>query len=306
MKTALCLFFNYPFEKNIPVLEELYTNTFDHIVHIQPMVRSERENVYTVYRAAFNFGGFFCDSKAFLESLDADYFVFAGDDCILNTRLFGANFEKTFLSGELEMGAFIPQVLSFAKGKEWLQIHKMNSLARFINGYGLYDQRIEGWHSFLPDPEQIRQAAKRLEVYSPTLHRPPADEVEKLSPGHCEVINRLMGSKAEVPIPYPLVYAVSDFFVIPRKHLNTFCHNVGLLATMNVFPEVSVPTALLTLPGSIVQAKDIGVDYEWTWGRNQEVQHFVPTSLDEVRDFIANMGNKTLFRHPVKLSKINL
>jgi hypothetical protein len=306
MKTALCLFFNYPFERNIPVLEELYAGTFDSIVHIQPMLCSERKNVNTVYRAAFNFGGFFSDSRSFLEALDADYYIFAGDDCIINTRLFHENFEKTFLKENKQISAFIPQLLKFSNGNEWKSPHKINTLARFVNGYGLYDQRIEDWNNFLPDPQIIKEAAKRLGVYSETLHQPSEEDVHRLTPGQREVLNRLMGNKLEAPLPYPLVYAVSDFFILSRQQLSLFCHNVGLLATMNAFPEVSVPTALLSLPGPISQAKDLHLKFEWTWGRNREVEHFVPTSIDEVRNFIAQMGENTLFRHPIKLSKVKM
>lgn len=306
MKTALCLFFNYPFERNIPVLEELYAGTFDYIVHIQPMVRSDRKNVHTVYRAAFNFGGFFADSIDFLEALDADYFVFAGDDCILNINLFGKNFENTFLKKDKEISGFIPQLLKFSNGKEWISPHKINTLARFVNGYGLYDQRIEGWNDFLPDPESIRESAQNLNVYCQTMHRPSEENLHQLTPSQREVFNRLMGSKVEAPLPYPLVYAVSDFFVISREQLSVFCHNVGLLATMNLFPEVAVPTALLSVGGPILQAKDLDLTFEWTWGRNQSVEHFVPTSVDAVRTFIDKMGDNTLFRHPIKLSKVEL
>lgn len=304
MKTALCLFFNYPFERNIPLLEELYSDTFDNIVHIQPMVCSKRENVHTVYRAAFNFGGFFADSRSFLEELDADYYIFAGDDCIINTRLFHKTFEQTFLKGEKQITAFIPQLLKFANGNEWKAPHKINTLARFVNGYGLYDQRIEGWNSFLPDPEIIKKAAERLGVHSETLRQPPEDDYRTLTPSQREVLHRLMGGKLEAPLPYPLVYAVSDFFIVSRHQLSEFCHNVGLLATMNIFPEVSVPTALLSLNGPILQAKDLSLKFEWTWGRNQDVEHFVPTSMDELRNFIAQMEDHTLFRHPIKLSKV--
>lgn len=306
MKTALCLFFNYPFERNIPILEALYAGTFDQIVHIQPLVQSERPNVHTVYRAAFNFGGFFADSKAFLESVDADYYVFAGDDCVVNTRLFDKGLKENLLGARQEFTAFIPKLLKFSNGNEWNNPHKINALARFVSGYGLYDQRIEGWQGFLPDPHPIEEAARRLRVDSSSIQRPPEKDIELLAPAQREVLRRLLGSNPTAPMPYPLVYAVSDFFVVSRKHLSTFCHNVGLLASMNIFPEVAVPTALLTLPGPIVQANELGLTFEWTWGRNQDAEHFVPTTVAEVRNFIAGMKDNTLFRHPIKLSKVSL
>jgi hypothetical protein len=305
MKVALCLFFNYPFERNIPVLESLYRDTFDDIVHIQPMMRSDRDNVHTVYRAAFNFGGFFSDSLAFLSELDADYLVFSGDDCIINTALFGDNFATTFLRDNEEISAFLPQPLKFCNGNEWGSSHKINTLARFAKGYGLYDQRIEDWLGFLPDPNPIRNTAQRLAVHSDKMSQPTAEQKSKMNPAQLEVLTSMMGNQSEAPMPYPLVYAISDFFIVSRKNLELFCHNVGLLAAMNIFSEVSVPTALMSLPGPLLRASDLNLTFDWTWGRNQEVEHFVPTSIEEIGGVISDMDTHTLFRHPIKLSKVN-
>ena len=137
------------------------------------------------------------------------------------------------------------------------------------------------------------------------MTRPTAEQERKMSPAQLEALTRVMGRQEQSPMPYPLVYAVSDFFIVSKEYLALFCHNAGLLAAMNIFSEVSVPTALMTLPGPLLRARDLDLTFDWTWGRNQEAEHFVPNSVGEVRKFIAGMDQNTLFRHPIKMSKID-
>lgn len=297
--------FNYPFERNIPILESLYSNLFDEILFIQPFIQSKRENVATVYRAAFNFGGYFSDVYSRLRDLSADYYVFAGDDCILNSKRFGQAFSSTFRTGN-GFSAFIPQLLPFTAGRIWGNPHKVATLGRFVGGYGLFDQRIEEWARFLPDQDILRTNLSRLNIQNALISTQTEEEKRKLTQAQHEVAKHLLRNKKadKAELPYPLTYAVSDFFVVSGRKLELFCHFVGLFASMNIFPAIAVPTAICCLEGRILQAKDLKLSYEWTFGRNQNADFFRPTKISELLSFCEQMEGNVLFNHPIKLSSI--
>jgi hypothetical protein len=303
MKLGLCVFFNYPFPANIPIWRELYGDLFDEMVFIQPLVRSTEPDVVTVYRAAFNFAGYFSDARAALESMDVDAVVFTGDDCVLNPALFGDNFASRFHWGP-DVSGFIPEVLPFAN-ENWLRNrHKLSVLGRFVGGYGFYDQRIQGWQAHLPEADRIRDRYRLLQVAVDDLTFPPEEEIEKLTGTQREIIRRTFRGSSTAPQPYPLSYAISDFFIVSKSHLPEFCHQAGLLAAMNVFPEAAVPMALVSLEGTLRQARDCGLRFEWTYGRNPDATFFVPTSMGELRDCIQRQPDNSIFIHPVKMSSI--
>ncbi|RYD46263.1 MAG: hypothetical protein EOP85_07810, partial [Verrucomicrobiaceae bacterium] len=213
MKLGLCVFFNYAFPRNIPIWRELYGNIFADIIFIQPFTRSDDADVVTVYRASFNFAGYFSDARAALEAMDVDAVVFTGDDCILNPSLFGSDFSKNFRWTD-GVSAFIPELLPFAHANWWRNRHKISVLGRFVGNYGIYDQRIEGWERNLPDPAELTakfsaagQALGKLEI-------PPQEELSKLTGAQNEIMRRVFRGQPEAELPYPVSYAVSDFFIV--------------------------------------------------------------------------------------------
>lgn len=303
MRLGLCVFFNYPFPSNIPIWRELYGGIFSEIIFIQPLVRSTESDVVTVYRAAFNFAGYFSDARTALESMDVDAVVFTGDDCVLNPALFGNDFASRFRWGP-EVSGFIPEVLPFANEK-WLgNRHKLSVLGRFVGDYGVYDQRIQGWQHHLPDPERIIECYRSLQIAVDDLRFPPEEEITKLTGTQREIIRRTFRGNSTAPQPYPLSYAISDFFIVAQSRLAEFCHQAGLLAAMNVFPEAAVPMALVSLEGTLRQARDCRLVFQWTYGRNRDATFFVPTSIDELRDCIGKQPANSIFIHPVKMSSI--
>jgi hypothetical protein len=304
LSKTLCVFFNYPYPANIEVWDKLYSSVFDQIIYVQPFIKSDMNNVYTVYRAAFNFGGYFSDISHILDEIDTDVIIFCGDDCLINPDMFSSEFEDTF-TGFDRKSVFLPQFLNYGNEGWFNNPHKRNTLGRFINGYGAYDQRVEGWRSYLPEDNYLLNNLKKL-GFSTDLNRPSNEFYKTLSPTHQEIINITFQKQDRVQLPYPLVYGVSDFFMIGKDLVSDFCSNVGAFASLNVFPEVAVPTALLTLDANIIQANSLNLKYRWTYGRNDKVSHFVPTNIDEIKREMSSMESNELFIHPVKMSKVKL
>ena len=304
MRVGLCLFFNYPFPKNFPTLRKIYSEHFDEIRFIQPMVESSDTDVFTVYRAAFNFSGFFSDARHFLKEMNCDAIVFAGDDCVVNRELTGNKFESTFGDPSADFDMFITGLNQFSGPEWWKNTQKVRAVGRIFGQSGFFDQRIIKWQSYFPDKNWLESQLAAYGLNNDLLEAPTAEEMGTLPIDQAFILNGFFGGQKKRPIPYPLVYAISDFFIISASVLDKFCHNAGIFAALNVFSEFSVPTAMLCTGSHIKQARDVGLKVDWTFGNNPKAKHFVPLSLDEVNNFIDDMGDTLLYRHPVKLSSV--
>jgi hypothetical protein len=96
---------------------------------------------------------------------------------------------------------------------------------------------------------------------------------------------------------YPLACGYSDFFVIPHKNINEFLHLSSVFASIRVFVEVSVPTAMALTLDKIVTSKDIGCLPNFVSEEFAQQHEYSIKNLEE------NWDKSTLFCHPIKLSK---
>ena len=303
MSVAACFFFNYPFARNIPVLREIYEGEFDEVMFIQPLEVSDDPSVCTVFQAAFNFAGFFWQARHEIMALESEYIFFISDDCILNPR----HIELFRSAGDrvASVDTFIPQLLPLANETWSRNNHKVASLARFAGNYGLYDQRIENWAQYLPDAVEFERKISELGIPPQTLAYPNDEDMARLSPAQKEVVGRLFGKQREpVSLPYPIISAVSDFFIVKKNSVSRFLEMCGRFSAMNIFSEMATPMALAATGGSLSQCKNFGWSFDWTFGRNSAVEHFTPTEISEIQDLRGGMDKNNLLKHPVKLSKV--
>lgn len=96
---------------------------------------------------------------------------------------------------------------------------------------------------------------------------------------------------------YPLACGYSDFFVIPHKKIREFLHLSSVFASIRVFVEVSVPTAMVLTLDKIVTSKQIGSMPNFVAEEFAQKHEYSLKKLEE------NWDKNTLFCHPIKLSK---
>lgn len=57
-KLALMVIYNHRFDKNIELIEKLYSPSFSNIFHIIPFYDGNKENVIPVYESSYQFEGY--------------------------------------------------------------------------------------------------------------------------------------------------------------------------------------------------------------------------------------------------------
>lgn len=304
MRIGICLFFNYPFEKNFPVLRRLYGDYFDEVRFIQPLIETSEKDAYTVYRAAFNFSGYFSDARQFINEMNCDVVIFAGDDCIVNRNILGERFVETFGVPGSEFDMFVTKIWPFSTDMWWRNTQRVRALGRLFGQGGVFDQRIQNWKSYFPPEDELALRLKNLGVVNDPIEAPPGDVLEKMPLDQQAVIRSFFRGAQTRKLPYPIAYGISDFFIVGAHVLDEFCHNAGLFAALNVFSEFSTPTALAATPGRLTQCTDLGLSVDWTFGNNTQKDFFVPQSFDEIDGFLHAMPGRLLYKHPVKLSAV--
>ena len=85
-KICLSLVFNHQFEKNIPKLRNIYKDRFSTIRYLSPFSKSNDPEVIPIFETSVHFQGYFAQAFSHLPK-DCDYYVFCGDDLILNPGL---------------------------------------------------------------------------------------------------------------------------------------------------------------------------------------------------------------------------
>ena len=103
-------------------------------------------------------------------------------------------------------------------------------------------------------------------------------------------------------LPLPLAYGISDLFAVRRSSLDRLTHYLGVLASLDLFVEVAVPTALILATERLITAGDAGWQFSWAPSSWNSVDYTFRSLLD----LEARYPSSQLFVHPVKLSQLAL
>ena len=87
---CLSFVFNHQFEKNIPKLRSLYEDRFSSIRYLSPFSRNKDPNIIPIFETSVHFQGYFAQAHRNLPK-NCEYYVFCGDDLILNPCLNESN-----------------------------------------------------------------------------------------------------------------------------------------------------------------------------------------------------------------------
>ena len=91
-KPCLIIIFNHRFDKNIPVLEKIYSGRFSNIFFLVPFYNGDKENVIPVYESSHFFQSFLAQGYNRFAKDEFTHYIFTGDDCLLNPALNENNF----------------------------------------------------------------------------------------------------------------------------------------------------------------------------------------------------------------------
>ena len=102
-RVCLVIVFNHRYDKNIKRLREIYAGKFSNIMFLVPFYDGADKDVCPVYESSFQFQGYLIQAFGKLSKMDVDYYMFIGDDLILNPQINESNFVDYFALQEKEV-----------------------------------------------------------------------------------------------------------------------------------------------------------------------------------------------------------
>lgn len=307
VNACLIIVFNHRYDRNIPVLEKIYSSRFSSIFFLVPFYDGNQPNVIPVYESSHYFQSFFAQGYHRFFQPSFTHYIFVGDDCILHPAINQHNLDTTM--GLPEGADFLPEIIELhkIKGDPWW--HAFKGVDFFNNRKGA-EIRKE-----LPSREDAVAKFKEHGVDVQPLTRQNIFGAKKprtqkwwqyfaFSRFHYDVKWRKYKKQGRVELPYPIAGSYSDVLVITKESIFDFCRYCGILAAAGLFVEIAIPTALLLSANKIAGEKDLRLKGKalWTPEEIAEVETLFGRSL---KSLMAGFPEGQLFYHPIKLSKWN-
>ncbi len=293
-KIALLIIYNHRYDKNIAILDELYSGKFTHVFHVMPFYDGNKENVLTVYDSSFYFESYVAQAYQRIKNMGFTHYYFIADDMILNPQINERNlFDFTRIPQDccwindfrdytthpygvpicinakkkgIEVNAVLPSMEEVCANFDY------HSLSYFPNKwYAVKDF----FYSFF---------RKRLSFCLSDIY----------------ILRHGYGRYC-----YPGVWGYSDTLLIPSEMMDKFSLYCGALAGLNVFVEHAIPLALLMTTNRIKTQKDIKlktVTQLYGLGKNGQKEFFNKYKFS-LEKLMSEFPEDWFFVHPIKLSK---
>lgn len=307
---ALVFIFNHRYDRNIPILEEIYKDRFSHIFHIVPFYEGDKENVITVYEHSFYFQGYIAQASKTLQSKgDFDHFLFVGDDLLLHPDVNENNYKDFFKIGAED--TFITFIRSLAEtgdsGVDLFIMHlamyfkfpdKPGSGLEIMNEIPTYEEALakfkeKGFDEPFIRPEHVYRPTKRTDFKKGPIgeyfYRKRVKEVEELL------------KQDKVKVSFPMVNGFSDLLILPKADFGKFARLCGLFAAARMFVEYAIPTIMLIVCKKIVTQEDLDKKAVLLW--DDERVKFEEKYHSSFNKLFENFPDDMLYVHPIKLSK---
>lgn len=302
----LIIIYNHRFDQNIKKLDKIYEERFSNIYHLVPFYDGDLPNVIPVFEESFYFQGYVPQCKYIIEKIECEHFLFIGDDLILNPAL---NENNVIEELKLEKGSgFLPW--------QWGMLSEISmewpNLFQSINSFYMDDvlmHHAPNWKNELPSRED---AVKIFEKYNLNTGKLKFKNLKgnkrnyKYNRFKLTRKNyfRLLKNRRRT-LPYPLLAAYSDIFIVSKENLESFSKYCELFRRMKLWVEVALPTAML------LSHRDVKFEKDGDWNGTT---YWENENIDEMNSrferlnyhfpsFEKDMATNELYVHPVKLSK---
>lgn len=304
-KPCLIIIFNHRYDKNIPILRQIYSPRFSNIYFLVPFYDGDDPFVIPVYESSFYFQSFFAQGFHRFFREEFSHYIFTGDDCLLNPTVNETNYlEQTGLPVDAD---FIPGFIEFHKLENGGWWHTQKAVDFFKNRRGAEIQRE------LPSKEEALARFRRHGVSAEPLTGRNIFGTKKIShlswwqsrlykEFHLRVKWKKFWKNGKIEPPYPSVGSYSDMFIIQKETIREFCRYCGVLASVGLFVEIAIPTSLLLSSRKIVQEKDFFLQGKALW-LAPEIEAVEKEFNRSLTQLMQGFPSGQLYIHPVKLSK---
>lgn len=312
-KVCLLILFNHRFDKNIPLLDEMYKNRFSHIRYIVPFYDGPRKDVIPVYGRSIFFETYIAQAYSVLKDDGFDYFYIIADDMIINPEINETNILEFF---ELETGeSWIPHLRTI-KEQPYFWIGTLSAYT-----YKPVQKYVETKSELPPIQTAIEKFKQHglenpIELSRYDVFKDFTLSIDSLA-NKARLLLRVL-SKVRNPfaksanLNYPLAASYSDTLLISGETMPKFAHYCGVFGATSLFVEVAIPTALILASDKKIKTeKDIKKRGRSYWKTSDNVFCENPNYLWDVLeeeyksldDMLQNFPEDAIYIHPVKLSK---
>lgn len=308
---CLIVIFNHRYDKNLPILEDMYRNRFSSRYYLVPFYDGNMENVIPIYGRSIFFEGYIAQGAKVFCNKEFKHYLFVADDMILNPHINEHNYHEFF---EVEEGqSYI---------SELRPLHEMGTfwIGTLSAVYYFKKQKYVEVANELPTEEE---AKSRLMKQGAIIRPLKSSEIF----GNFTLNISSLGNKArlllriltlirhpfakEYKLPYPFVGAYSDILLVAADDMKAFAHYCGVFASTCLFAEVAIPTALGLAANKTIRVEKnmkrkgraywkgkgpfyYSDDYQWD---------LIEKKYKNLDDMTSRFPDDQLFIHPVKLSK---
>lgn len=295
-KICLSIVFNHKFEENIPKLRKFYGDRFSTIRYLSPFSRSRKPDVIPIFETSVHFQGYFAQALSYLPK-ECEYYVFCADDLLLNPNLDEDNLINALNCENSSYIKYLNPIWehSFA----W---HKFEECNRFTEKeYTIPYQRL------LPTRDELLKIYKShgYEYRNLGFHNFNGVKEKGITKNRIKSgISYFIRNGNKNYINYPLIEGYSDLIVVPKDHVELFCHYCGIFAAMNLWVDAAVATALL-LSGSQVKTEK-NSNYSGTeYWNNEKLNERLEPAENKLYRINKIFKENDLYIHPIKLSTYN-
>lgn len=322
-KTALVILYNHQYNRNIPILRNIYSKRFSSIIQLMPYYKGEDQDVCSVFGNSFQFYNYILQARGKIQSLDGDYILIIGDDLLLNpvfnevstASLLGVNDENTcYLDGFIDVS--LP--LCYRGTRE---AHNFSTSPPGIDTKSV--------NINVPSYEEARQILKsrglmqynelsRVRMFLPKWKEGEGVKANwKVLKGRVwHLLNYWKHKIKKYRYSYPVVFGYSDIICVPKKRFMDFCDILEVFSAWNMFVELAVPTALQLLPEVKLSTQEntqyrsgnvwFPQDSEHFCMMNAIINELVSSSSGNIENLLSSFPKDYMYLHPVKLSKFSL
>jgi hypothetical protein len=256
------------------IIRRLYRDRFSKMMFIIPFHEDEddADDVLTVYRGGFSFDGMVVDCRREIESRfsDCSHILFVHNDLLLSGR-----FSESTAAAILCDSTDVPFVTSCSKIEgpafSWNWFGRLPYKIRWPMD-GLMGTGAEKARSYFPSRSLISKNVINA-GYSPESSYLERDETRLDHYWFAKYINQevyasgqFLGPQERFDLEYPFFSGYSDVFCVPMVGFQNWVKTLGLLSSLDVFPEISIPTALIWTYGRLGTAKERSLDISILWG----------------------------------------
>lgn len=312
-KIALVVLFNHRYDKNLPILEDMYKQRFSNRYYLVPFYDGDMENVIPVFGRSIFFESYIAQAYNILKNNGFDYYYIVADDMIINPVINDNNILEFF---ELQEGeSWIPHLRIIKEQKMfWL-----GTLAAFT--YRPVQKYVET-NGELPTVEEAVERFKKHGLNNP-MKLSRKDVFREFS-----LRTMSMADKARLALriftrfkhpfrksanlSYPIAASYSDTLLVSAETMPKFAHYCGVFGATSLFVEVAIPTALvLASDRTIKTEKDISKKGRSYWKTSENVfcdsPNYTWENLENdyfnLNDMMVRFPKDAIYLHPVKLSK---